>query len=46
MNIFYNQVTDVCGSAAVWGKIMRSTEESNKIVVLWDDHLLCNILNL
>ncbi len=31
MNIFYNQVTDVWGSAAV-RKIMSRTEESNKIV--------------
>ncbi len=29
----YNQVTDVCGSVAVQGKIMRRTEESNTIVV-------------
>ncbi len=33
VNIIYNQVTDVCGSAAVRGKIMPRTEESNKIVV-------------
>ncbi len=33
MNIFYNQVTDVCGSAAVREKIMSRTEKSNKIVV-------------
>ncbi len=27
--------------------IMHRTEESNKIVILWDDHFFfCNILNL
>ncbi len=26
--------------------IMRRTEESNKIVVLWDNHFFCNILSL
>ncbi len=33
VNISYNQVTDGCGSAAVLGKIMRRTEDSNKVVV-------------
>ncbi len=45
MNIYHNQVTDVCGSVTVRGNIDHASNrvrirESNKIVMfLWDDRL-------
>ncbi len=45
MNIYHNQVTDVCGSVTVRGNIDHASNrvrirESNKIVMfLWDNRL-------